>query len=299
MTTEAKTLITHFTSWEPTSINYGTVKINARGGKSLRIMDANNNVLRLNTPLMLTWGINKIVDESSGKESYNLALQFPEEKYGNASTTAFFEKIKSFEDLLLTYAVEHSSELFGRKMSKEVLEALYNPILRYPNIKGTNEPDYSRMPTMKIKIPYWEGKFNVELYDTNHESIFQPNDDIDDQPFESFIPKASHIASIIQCNGFWFVGGKFGVSFQMVQSIVKKPVRIQGSCFVTMNDEDKKQLDHLKQQEDDEEDETIDDVAVQDSDEEDVDVVPEIEQPKPKKRVVKRKTKTPTEAEST
>jgi len=85
----------------------------------------------------------------------------------------------------------------------------------------------------------------------------------------------------------------------MVQSIVKKPVRIQGSCFVTMNDEDKKQLDHLKQQEDDEEDETIDDVAVQDSDEEDVDVVPEIEQPKPKKRVVKRKTKTPTAAEST
>lgn len=298
MTSEAKNLITHFNEWEPTEINYGTVKINARGGKSLRIMDSNNNVLRLNTPLMLTWGINKIVDDNSGKESYNLALQFPEGKYSNENVTAFFEKMKKFEELLLNYAVEHSSELFGRKMSKEVLEALYNPILRYPYIKGTNEPDYSRMPTMKIKIPYWEGKFNVELYDTNHESIFQPTDELEDESFEDFITKGSHIASIIQCNGFWFVGGKFGVSFQMVQSIVKKPVRIQGSCFVTMNDSDKMQLETLNKSEDEEDEQQIEDVSVQDSDEEAVsqEVVQEIET-KPKKRVIKRKSKAATATE--
>ena len=47
-----------------------------------------------------------------------------------------------------------------RKMTKEVVEALFYPILKYPKEKlGNNQwgdPDYTRNPTMKIKIPYWE-----------------------------------------------------------------------------------------------------------------------------------------------
>ena len=32
----------------------------------------------------------------------------------------------------------------------------------YPKNKDTGELDYDRNPTMKLKVPYWDGNFNVE-----------------------------------------------------------------------------------------------------------------------------------------
>ena len=152
-------------------------------------------------------------------------------------------------------------------------------MLKYPYIKGTKDPDYSRSPTTNIKIPYYDQKFNVELYDMNGELLFGPKSEIGDRSFEDFIPKSSYIAPIIQCKGIWFVGGKFGVSFQLLQTVVRQPISIQGSCFVSLTNDDKRTLESINKKDEqiglddedeevDDEDEEVDDVAVEDSDEE-------------------------------
>jgi hypothetical protein len=297
----ASDLITTFDKLDVNKISYGAPKVNARGGKAIKILDPKRNTLVLSTPLILTWGVNKIVDEETGRVGYNLALQFPSGDYGSASAKEFYNKMQQFESKILDDAVVNSKEWLSKpKMSREVAEALFTPMLKYPKNKETNEPDYDRAPTMRIKIPYWEGKFNVELYDTNQTQIFNPETDLTSTTFESFIPKGSHIAAAIQCNGVWYAAGKFGVTWQLVQAIVRRPARIQGSCFLSLSNDDQKVAEEATRREveamekDDSEDvveETHDETQVEDSDEEEEEEEKPVVKAAPaKRRVVKKKT---------
>jgi hypothetical protein len=294
----ASDLITTYSSFTPNKITYGTPRINARGGKSIKILDTKKNTLVLSTPLILTWGINKIVDEDSGRTDYNFSLQFPSSDYGNENTNEFFEKMKQLESKILDDVVDNSKDWFGKaKMSREVAEALFTPMLKYPKDKATNEPDYSRSPTMRIKIPCWDGRFNIELYEPNQKPIFKPDTELGSTPFESLIPKGSHVAAAIQCNGLWFAAGKFGVTWQLVQAIVRRPVRIQGGCFLKLNTEDNLVVDDANKRESEN---IIDDTTthipepvsttVDDSDDDVSDEeAPPTPPPEPKKKVTKRK----------
>lgn len=297
----ASDLITTYEEFNPENVSYGTAKINKRGGKSIKLLDSKKNSLILSTPLILTWGINKMVDEDSGRASYNLAIQYPSENYGTNATRDFYSKMRDLENKILDDAVKHSKEWFNKdKMSREVAEALYTPMLKHPYIKGTKEPDLSRAPSTKIKISYWEGKFNTELYDVNRNLLFDPDMTMNDDEFQALIPKASHIAALIQCNGIWFVGGKFGISWQLVQAVIRRPVRIQGSCFVNLNSDDKKQIENLDKQDDEsvEDEEETEDHSTQVQDSEDdveevkVEVQQEIEKKPKRKRNVKKKVMT-------
>ena len=296
----AHELITAFDDFSVSSMSYGAPRTNARGGKSIKILDAKKNTLILSTPLILTWGVNKMVDEDTGRVSYSLSLQFPSDQYSNESTSAFLETMKEFETRVLDDAFKHSKEWFGKsKMSREVAEALFTPILKYPKDKATGEPDYSRAPTLRVKIPYWEGKFNTELYDTNSTPIFNAETDMTGKNFEGFIPKTSHVVAAIQCNGLWFAAGKFGVTWQLTQAMVRRPVRVQGGCFLSLSSTDHQELDKVAQREAEESasaevEEELNaqhDTAVADSDGEDEqEAEPEPEPtPKPKRKVVRKK----------
>lgn len=299
----AHELITSFDDFSVSSMSYGAPRTNARGGKSIKILDANKNTLILSTPLILTWGVNKMVDDDTGRVSYTIALQFPSENYSNEATQEFFNKMKDFESRVLDDSVKNSKEWFGKnKMSREVAEALFTPILKYPKDKATGEPDYSRAPTLRVKIPYWEGKFNTELYDTNQNVIFNNETDMTGKTFEGFIPKASHLVAAIQCNGLWFAAGKFGVTWQLTQAIVRRPVRVQGGCFLSLSSTDHKELDKVAQREAEEtvSSEVADELetqqhhtAVEDSDDENQNEEQHEPEPepvkKPKRKVVKKK----------
>ena len=250
----AQDLITSFSNFVTETTSYGSTRVNARGGKSVKVCDAKGNTLTLSTPLILTWGINKMVDEDTGRVSYNMSLQFPSEQYANASTSEFFDKMREFEDKILDDAVTNSKQWFNKaKMSREVAEALFTPMLRYPKDKATGEPDYDRAPTMRLKIPFWEGKFNVELYNMDRTPLFSQSSYDGLTPFETLIPKASHVAAVIQCQGLWFAAGKFGVTWRLVQAIVRRPVRIQGGCFINLSAEDEKYAKNLTKKEAEEE----------------------------------------------
>ena len=89
-------------------------------------------------------------------------------RHGKSSSIEKFEvALKKFQDKVLDDAVTKSKEWFGKsKLSREVADAMMYPILKHPKKKdGSGEPDYERSPTLKLKIPFWDGKYNIELYD--------------------------------------------------------------------------------------------------------------------------------------
>lgn len=270
----ATDLITSFENFTPSSVSYGKPKLNSRGGKAIKILDSKNNTLVVQTPLMLTWGVNKMVDDDTGRISYSLSLQFPSDDYSNDSIRKFYKDIQELENKVLDDACTYSKEWFGKqKMSREVAEALFSPMLKFPKDKDSGEPDYTRNPTMRVKVPYWEGKFNIELYDIEGNLIFNQDTDLDTKPLENCVPKASHCSCILQCNGLWFAAGKFGVTWQLVQSVIRRPVRIQGQCFIKLNSDDRKIVKHVEEREElegQENGEEVDDTFVDDSDNEDV-----------------------------
>jgi len=272
-------------------------------GKTSRIMAPSGNSLNVSAPLMLTWGVNEY-ETDTGLKKYSIPLQFPQEQYANENQRRFLQNIKDLEERILTAASENSKEWFNKaKMPREVVEALWTPILKYPKDKETGEPDMTRSPTMKIKIRYWDEKFNVELYDVDRQVLFKPEmqDSIEQTPID-IITKGSHVACVIQCGGIWFAGGKFGVTFNLVQAIVRQPLKIQGACHVPLNTIDRAMIDEANTRE--EQDDQKEDAApeqdtaqiVEDDDDDDdedepaPEPEPEPEKKKPRKIAKRKKT---------
>ena len=140
----------------------------------------NKKSLYLSTPLMLTWGVNEYKDEKTGEvQSYDIALQFPNDEYNNPDCVAFLKNMQALEQKLKDDAVTNSKDWLNKsKLVPEAVDALWSPMLKYPKDKETGEPDYSRAPTLKVKIPYWEGVFkNVELYDEDENTLYPSEDE--------------------------------------------------------------------------------------------------------------------------
>lgn len=221
---------------------YTKAKVNASGGKQVGILNKQNmKTLYMSTPLMLTWGVNEYTDEKTGKVTYDMALQFPNEEYNSPECAAFLKNIQELETRVKNDAITNSKEWLNKsKLGAEAVDALWTPMLKYPKDKSTDEPDYSRPPTLKLKIPYWEGEFkNVELYNESKALVF-PNDE--DIHISNFIVKGSNVATIIHCGGLWVANGKFGVTWKLFQAVVKPRATLSGKCHINLSEKDKEKM---------------------------------------------------------
>lgn len=238
-----------------TDYAYTKPKLNANNGKSIGILNKHNmKSLYISTPLMLTWGVNEWSDDKTGKKSFDLALQFPSEE--NSECSAFLKNMQELETRIKNDVITNCKEWLGKpKMSSDAVDALWSPMLKYPKDKASDEYDYSRAPTLKVKIQYWEGVFkNVELYNEAGTLVF-PNPNDDNMSISDFIVKGSNIATIIQCGGIWVANGKFGVTWKLFQGVVKPKTTLSGKCHIVLSEKDKEKL--VSPVDDDEDDEPV------------------------------------------
>ena len=298
MAMSSKTILSGANFTPSSDIKYSKPKVDARGGKSVGILNSgSNSATYISTPLMLTWGVNEYVDDKSGKVSYDMALQFPSEEYAKEDTTNFMNNMIDFEDKLKADAIKNSKEWFGKaKMSEDAIDALWTPMLKYPKDKNTGEFDTTRSPTLKVKIPFWEGEWKTELYDVDQTAIFPDPNGSSVTP-KDLISKGSNVAVIILCGGLWFANGKFGVTWKLLQGVVKPKASIRGKCHIQLSSEEKERMDKQKtENSDDDDDEEFPQTStqVEDSDDDDVkeEVAAAVEEAEPaKKKVVKKVVK--------
>lgn len=227
-----------------TDMKYTKPKVNSVGGRSVGIVNSKTStVLNLSSPLMLTWGVNDFTDEKSGKVSYDLALQFPNDGFETPATKKFLANIAAFEKRIKEDAITNSKEWFSKpKMTSDAVDALWTPILKYPKNKDTLEADTTRAPTLKVKLPFWDGQWKeLELYDVDMQPIFPDASNPALSP-KDLIAKGSHIAVSIQCGGIWFANGKFGVTWKLFQAIVKPKMSLKGKCHIKLDEEEKTKI---------------------------------------------------------
>ena len=250
-------------------IMYTSVKANEKGGKSLNILNKHTkSFLRIATPLMLTWGAGEFVDaEGQGNGKYDMSLQFPQEEYSNDDVRSFLKNMKALEDKIKADALKNSKDWFGKvHKSADIIEELFTPMLKYPKVKGTCESDMTKKPTLRLKVPQWQGTWRCEIYDEDGNPLFPNKENPSVSPLD-FLKKGTTLASVIQCGGIWFTNGKFTVTWKLVQSVVPKPkASITGRCLINLKPSEKEKLKSAPQAED-----TGDDMIsahVEDSDDE-------------------------------
>jgi hypothetical protein len=243
MATESAQAIISGTSFNPnTDYKYAKVKVNNSGGKSVGILNAaTNSVLNIQTPLMLTWGVNENVDKKTGDvQSYSMALQFPSDEYKTPGVSKFFAALQQFEAKIKQDAIANSKEWFGKAMSAEVIGAIFNPVLSYSKNPQTGEPDHTKNPTLKVKLPFYDGEWKgIEIYDSNRIALF-PNSE--GKSPKDLIVKGSDAALIITCGGLWFAGGSFGVTWRLVQAVLKPKPSLRGKCHITLDEDEQRRI---------------------------------------------------------
>lgn len=221
-------------------VKYSKPKVNASGGKSIGILNAvTNSATFIATPLMMTWGVTEFIDKKTGDKTYSMSLQFPGEEYNTPAIAKFRTNLAKFEEKIKADALLNQKEWFGKStMTAEHVSLFWTPMLKFS--KGENgEPDHAKNPTLNVKLPIWEGTWNVELFDPQSRKIFPDPTNEHITPVD-LIAKGSHVAIVLQCGGIWFAGGKFGVTWKLFQGVVKPKTTLRGKCHIQLSSDDKK-----------------------------------------------------------
>ena len=219
------------------SLSFSEVKTNQYGGKSVYIR-YNDDKFRVQTPEMnLPYGLNEdvITDDATGEvkgHKYSVNLSFkgmdqdtPEGK----KLQEFHRMLERVDDLVVKEGHKNALPWLRQKgASKEVIKALYNSQIKVSRDKDTQEPDGRYPDTIKSKIVFWDGVFKTEVYNESRELV-----DLKESLVKGTVGKA-----LLECVGVWFAGGKFGVSWKVIQMRVKVPKSIQGYSFLSDSDDD-------------------------------------------------------------
>jgi hypothetical protein len=235
-TQSAENCIANGLTFNISDIEITAPKLNKSGGKSANILyKPSKKGLYVNMEVpMLTWGASMFKDPQSGKETYDMSIQFPRKDYSTPETDILLGKFQEIEKFIKSEAVRNSMAWFNKKtMTPEVIDALWTPILKYSKDPHTGEADMTKSPTLKVKLPYWDGKFNCEIYDTQGTMLY-PDDSTGSSPLE-LIPKGVNIVAIIQCGGLWFANGKFGCTWRLFQSVVQPKPTMKGKCWINVS----------------------------------------------------------------
>ena len=210
-------------------VTFGEPKTNASGGKNIAIFK-DRAILTYSGPTVRCYGIGVNQFDVAKPATYDITLQLDE----STESMSFIQNMLALERRILDEANKNSFKWFGRKLSPEVLNEFWTPFVKYPKKKGTEtgELDMSKSPTVRFKFAHFDGQFKyIEVYNTSNELIFpKPNANL-----EELIPKGSEVKGLFRCNGIWFAGGKFGMTCNPIQLVVRPKARIlPGVCQLTM-----------------------------------------------------------------
>lgn len=200
-------------------------------GSRMKYISYNKNSIILQTPeCFMPYGINNSTmdDENANKYAIDLSFRDSDTRPG---LNRFLKILKAMDELIVQKAFENQKEWFRRTYpSKDVVEALYVPMVKYSKDKDSGEINNAYPPTFKMKIPYNNDKFGVEFFDYKGlplecEKVISGNS------------KGARCITIARCNGIWFAGGKFGCSWKAVQVQIEQKVNTVGCAIIKCSED--------------------------------------------------------------
>jgi hypothetical protein len=206
-----KTLNTADVTFEP-------VKKNSLGGNVVYIKYNSNPKIVLQTPSVTApFGLSTYTDEKTGTVKYSIDISFRGMET-DPKIQEFHDKMHDIDEMLIKEGVSHSKEWFGKKMSQEVIQEFYRPL-----VKPSKNPE-KYAPTMKLKLQTArDGSVAVDAYDHQKQKVDIKN---------ALVP-GIRIQGLLEANSIWFVGkNMYGISWRLVQVKIHKSDKISGFSFI-------------------------------------------------------------------
>jgi len=203
--------------FDVSQLTYGDVKKLDSGGKFLYLSHKNSPLVMQTCECIAPFGINSYSNEDGKAPSYSIDFSFKNMEQRD-SLKKLYDVLDSIDKSNVEKGIEHSSDWLNKKKSnRDVIEALYTPIIKQPN-------DEKYSPTFKVKIPQKDGMFTADVFNEKGELVNLKNY-LDGQT------KGARCTAIIQCTGVWIAGGKFGSTWKLVQMKMTTNKKISGYCI--------------------------------------------------------------------
>ena len=205
--------ITKFQDLNVNDISFSKPKINSRGGQTIYLAYHGSPIMMQIPKTKCPFGLNQTNYDDSVKFDISLSL-------GGSDAMDLFNKwVFELDQYICKIATENSEEWFGKKKSEAVVEELYKSVMM-------NSKNGEYKPTMKFKMPYYDGKHSASIFDSNK----------NEQP-PSIITKGSDVTVIAKISSMWFVGKQFGITWQLMQARVSPKQGLNEYAFVDEDDQ--------------------------------------------------------------
>lgn len=206
----------------------GDIRTNKKGGKTVPIRYNGQN-LQIRVPKAVYFmGVS--IKEKDGNTSYTLSLTLKGcDPYGKerASTEAgelgqFYNFINDVQELALNTAASKTTQWFGKKMDKSVLQALMKQSIS-PSVEKVNgvwEPSGKYPPSLRMKVPVYDGEVSMGVVDQYGKPVEVTVDNIGER-----IPKLSEV-SVTVAPSIYVSGQGFGITWRIMYARVCPPQRL-------------------------------------------------------------------------
>lgn len=208
-------------------LTYGPVKTLDSGGRIVGIYHDNKPLVFQLPQCTAPFGLSKWSDNGvGGNDKYSLDLSL--KGYDNITAmTELFDLMKSMENKFIDDTMTNSMAWLKKKInSREVAEAIFTPIVKFAKDKETHEITYKYPPTIKLSVPFKDGKCKVDIYDNKRNLLDLTELDL----------KGATVTTIAQVGGLWIAGGKAGITLKLIQMKVNVRNTIKGFSFIEDND---------------------------------------------------------------
>ena len=216
-------------------VGFSVPKVLDNGAK-LVYVNYNGGRFSMQTPWMtMPWAMSCYSDGPYPKYSAELSFKGMDE---TPELQEFHDRFLELEQKIVEAGVDNSVSWFKKKnASKEVIEALFNPIVKVSKDKETGEPNGKYPPTFKAKIPQMNKNWDVKVFNTEGKQ-FRINDAESGDHLEDVLVKYCKVRAIIQCVGLWVAAGSFMCQWKLVKAEVDVPGNSGAHDFLPDSDDE-------------------------------------------------------------
>jgi hypothetical protein len=160
-------------------------------------------------------------NDTSGKYAVKISLKNLDE---NKELKEFHTMLCNMDTFLKEKALANSQSWFKKKMSEELINELYTPLVKVSVDDETGEPNGKYPDSFGFKIVKRDNKFkDFTIYD-NHKVVFDvEGNEGPAVDLTNVLMKGTLIKAVLKCNGIWVANGKFGCTWRAEQIRAKVP----------------------------------------------------------------------------
>ena len=199
-----------FSTFNASNVTFSDVRKNAKGGKAVYLNQAGGGKLIFQLPqLRAPFGLSEYRDEASGRVSYTLPLSLDKPEV--------LAQFAALDERVLNFITEHSEEILGKKMSREVIaEGMYKS-----PVKPSTKEGYAPILNLKVVTSLKDGSIATEAYNAQRQSV--PLTDLE---------KGQALSAIVEINQIWRTPAGVGVSIRVHQVMFAPTNKLKPCAFL-------------------------------------------------------------------